>query len=117
MSEPKHTPGPWEVVNGCDVFSGLGATNRNGVACDSDDGWHIADCANGKTFIDGELVGDLEYSEQAANAKLISAAPDLLEALQAALEWIDNAAHGVESYEDEVMESGRAAIAKALGEA
>lgn len=48
--------------------------------------------------------------EAFANAKLASAAPDLLEALQACLGWVNN---GVAR---EVHEKARAAISKALGE-
>ena len=70
--ERKNTPAPWRVVNGSDVFTDLGANNADGVAAEWNDGWHIADCS----------VSELSYSEINANAKLIAAAPALLEALE-----------------------------------
>lgn len=75
-----HTPGPWtRWVGHAEVYAGVGAVNepwrlggrRKGAPmpcvarCDDDD--------------------DLDEYEQACNAQLISAAPDLLAACQAAL--------------------------------
>lgn len=73
--EIKNTPAPWRVVNGSDVFTDLGANNADGVSAEWNDGWHIADCS----------VSELSYSEINANAKLIAAAPALLEALEESL--------------------------------
>lgn len=64
----KHTQGKWtsESEFGLDVF----AIDENGVKIS-----HIANCGN--------YQGDNEFTAQkAANAKLIAAAPELLEALQ-----------------------------------
>ncbi|MFX2663538.1 hypothetical protein [Enterobacter kobei] len=84
----KGTPGPWHVMRG-DVL------DKNGrmVAC-----------------IEGFCPGEIEIYD----AKLIAAAPDLLEALQAMLSkaykqnWNDQ-------YPDEVSKA-QAAISKALGD-
>ncbi|MCT7285524.1 hypothetical protein N4J53_18685 [Proteus mirabilis] len=67
-------------MNGTDVFTGLNSTNASGIKSDKTDGWQIADCSVGKTCVDGEYV-ELSANEQIANAHLIAAAPELLEAL------------------------------------
>ena len=91
MSGP--TPGPWHV----DVL-GAGWTDGHGIAyCDNG---HVAWTTRG--------FGD---DVQLANAHLIAAAPDLYEALEAALNdpdagWLHDA----------VYNSGMAALAKARGE-
>lgn len=68
----KHTPGPWFVFNGTDIFTGLGAKNAAGDECEPNDGWLIADAG----------ITDLNYDEVMANARLIAAAPKLLMALR-----------------------------------
>jgi hypothetical protein len=66
----KHTPGPWRVGNGSLMESGVFS-------------------ADGKTLVAGTHGSARNYrrqeqiAEQDANARLIAAAPDLLEALQA----------------------------------
>ena len=87
----KHTPGPWRTFNVADVFPDDG---------DTEGGRQIADCAV------GELIG---FHEAAANARLIAAAPDLLEALKDMVLYCDmfpNAPYHVKA---------KAAIAKAEG--
>lgn len=67
MSEFKGTPGPWHVSNeGCMLIR-------------DDAGLSIV----------AKYVGYTNDEEELANAKLIAAAPELLEALRWALEWID----------------------------
>lgn len=63
----QHTPGPWKVT--------------------ANDGWHsspivIVNCE--ESIAQASPIGSVE--EQSANAKLIAAAPELLEALQAIME-------------------------------
>lgn len=77
MTKYKHTPGPWEVLNETEVFTGLGADSGDGVKALPSDGWMIADCGDCVTFTEigpAELGRDLRR----ANAKLIAAAPMLL---------------------------------------
>ena len=107
MSEAKHTPGKWEA---CDVGDYGDYDGRCRVILGDD--LRIA-----------VVLGD--HDESKANARLISAAPDLLEAL----EWYrDQMCEGfcvdlkTEGYYAESMDfhcagcKARAAIAKAKGE-
>lgn len=102
----KHTQGPWEA-SGRYVRTPL--TEEGG-------GWMIADCR------DVSLPSD----EVRANARLISAAPELLEALEAMVERIEYYAEckadGTPNIEDWAytyssgdMKKARAAITKATG--
>ena len=68
------TPGPWEVTNGTDVFTRLGARNGAGVHAADNDGWYIADCCMGEAGADDTL----RYAEQRANAQLIAEAGTVL---------------------------------------
>lgn len=99
---PKHTPGPWRVTRGNSQMSDKGTTI-----------WH-RECAG--VYSDAYTHGDAD-----ADALLIAAAPDLLEAIQAVLQ-ID--ANGV-SLKDRLkswnagrpaLEKAEAAISKATGE-
>ena len=83
--ETKHTPGPWSVGDSID-----GATVHN------ESELMVAFCRN--------LAFDL--GECAANARLIAAAPELLEACQLALDSDDRG----------VKDVLRTALAKARGE-
>lgn len=75
------TPGPWEVINGTDVFTHLGARNAAGVEAAADDGWYIADCDMGPSFT-REGREKLPYAEKRANAALIASCnPDTIRAL------------------------------------
>lgn len=91
MSETKHTPGPWHVLNH--------GPHYNNPRID-----HL-EIAWSK---DGELVTELVYGK--ANADLIAAAPDLLAVARYA---IDNP----EFRSDEFDRLARAALAKAQGHA
>ena len=93
----KHTPGPWKVRNVREVFCGnkrichVNAASREPLSIKDD--WDVA----------------------AANARLIAAAPDLLEALLrtcAALESVSYSDPSIAS----AINTARAAIAKATGE-
>jgi len=86
--ETKHTPGPWDV---CEDDINVYAPNSDTAITNQD---HI--CAPDKV-------------EAAANARLIAAAPELLEALRVLL------AHGGTAYEAHAKEKAREAIAKADG--
>ena len=88
MSEVKHTPGPWEPIgNLVRTQFGLGNPDMRGLL--------VAECPG-------------HTPESNANARLIAAAPELLEALQDALKA------GVIDMNGE-PDAARAAIAKATG--
>lgn len=114
----KHTPGPWEVVNGLDVFTGLGARNAAGVEAAENDGWHIADCDMGPSSTrEGEA--DIPHAEKLANARLIAASPDLLTTLIALREYLSkyppHAGDTTGAEWGRVMDLSGAAIIKATG--
>lgn len=94
----KHTPGPWWLQ-----ADGVGWY----VECTPERGHSVA-------YVRAEVEEDdpdTPDAEKEANARLIAAAPDLLDALK---ELLDQDEHG----EDEiwVRNKARAAIAKATGE-
>jgi len=99
-----HTPGPWEIADATNIFTKLGAANAAGIECDANDGWLIADCSPGVSFVKGEET-ELSLTETKANARLIAAAPDLLEALK----QLVNADDGLSPE----LDAARKAIAKA----
>lgn len=72
----KHTPGPWKTRNGFqDGSIEIFRPNK----------------AIKKPFYPTEIaVVEAEEKEGKANARLIAAAPELLEALMAVLRWIDD---------------------------
>ena len=97
----KHTPGPWmkaERLNGpwWHISSSHSVGGRQAVAC-----------------VHGESKrGATAYAEMfEANARLIAAAPELLESLVGLVGCID---HGSEN-PTEKLDAARAAIAKAIG--
>lgn len=90
MSAHKHTPGPW-----CVEGVGIRALVRAGI--------------------NGVIVAvrhRLSAQEHEANARLIAAAPELLEAAMAFIAPFD----GIEVVQDSDIAKARAAIAKATGE-
>jgi len=114
MSE--HTPGPWEVV-GQHVFTKLGATNAHGSKASDRDGWNIATINPWSCTNQDDEEEDMPVSEVMANAALIAAAPDLLEALDGMLEVYgsEHDADGLPKHEVELnlIAYARAAAAKA----
>ena len=105
MSDAKHTPGPWAV-----------STQGVGFEVDSADGWQVAQAQ--QRHEDGR---GKEATMRLANARLIAAAPELLEALIEASEWVSEYVSQMRAYtiSDEAAKSLRrirAAIAKATGE-
>src|SRR5690554_6333562 len=102
----KGTQGPWQVVYNRDSEDGVNATSIY-----SEDGIYVADVYRG--YVGNE---DLTEVEQKANARLIAAAPELLDSAIMAIEHYDEFFKGVEPPEDlpwvPVM---REAIKKTLG--
>lgn len=94
MSEGKHTPGPWEI----------GELDMNGQRIVRGEHIEICTCWH-------HCVGSIER-EMEENARLIASAPDMLEALEEALEW-----DGVDDYGVEAVwaNKARAAVSKAKG--
>lgn len=82
----EHTPGPWK----CD-------SSRVHTSIETNEGLHIAMVSYGNVTMEKHL----------ANARLIAAAPELLEALEY---YIDN------GDDHKAIDKARAAIAKAKGE-
>jgi hypothetical protein len=87
----KHTPGPWNY-------------DRSGYSLYVNSGRELVTALS----MDGKR---LETSE--ANARLIAAAPDLLEALKSVIAWLD--APDESAFSDSQLALARAAIAKATG--
>lgn len=113
----KHTPGPWRVVNATDVFTKLGATSAEGTEAAHNDAWLIADCASIPTINKNGEQCELSFREAHANARLIAAAPELLEALRALAEYNAEMSGGVSLLDrDDLWEKAAAAIDKATGD-
>ena len=91
----EHTPGPWEVS------SGMMNMGRPNILLPHKD-IHIS-----ITFLEDESV-----YEAWANAHLVSAAPDMHEALKGLLKAFDEEDY----YNDTLLDRARAALAKAEGE-
>lgn len=91
----KHTPGPWQVVSG-------------GISVDGADGSLICSMTEYKK----------PTPRQQANARLIAAAPELLEAVKAIAECCDEDYHvrGDSSRLVEIRGIARLALRKAEGE-
>jgi len=99
LTKAGFTPGPWRIHNN-------GADTAGEVA--------VVYCTSaGYANICG--ARDREWSESAndANAHLIAAAPDLYEALENLIAWIDPN----ENYDEPQTNAAYAALAKARGEA
>ena len=104
--EAKHTPGPWRVEGGTTLIWG---------DCNPDDttsyglGYPIAECRH--TPAASWSRGPSKYEEAEANARLISAAPELLELIERA--------HEADCPDEDIRtawwEARAAAIAKATG--
>ena len=90
----QHTPGPWKAFNSIKAI-GVGS-ERSDVAWVRFEEYGLIDTARSQ-------------EEDKANARLIAAAPDLLEAIAGLVGCID---HGSES-PTEKLDAARAAIAKA----
>lgn len=104
----KHTPGPWKVVkpqyeNKKGVFASVytnPATEKGFRTCEFD-----------------IRADEYKNSHAEANARLIAAAPELLDALKTMVEIADASGVVLWGESDEVFAAARAAIQKATGAA
>ena len=102
----QHTPGPWD-------FTQDGSTAKKlATVCVTGDGWIVGVPFQRETDVNYE-----QHGTSKADARLIAAAPDLLEALRFIMAFYEP---GAESYLDtnawkQAEASARAAIAKATG--
>lgn len=103
-NEFKGTPGPWDVTTWSDPsFRNVASADYHQIT--AGDGY--ADVIKNKFGF--EISGYMSYYD----AKLIAAAPELLEALQSVINAIDC---GTQMDVITAVDDGRVAIAKALGE-
>ena len=110
----KHTPGPWALLNGYDIFSELGADSGDGYKAPENDGWMIATVELGSVINDDGETIEIGHGVARANAHLIAAAPELFEAL-------DKLANGYSGCRWDTglvprIEMAKKALAKARGE-
>ena len=102
----KHTPGPWRAIKrgaDCDfIFNIATKDNPRSIA-------NVIDAGTTEQINQYEK----ENGEQAANARLIAAAPELLAALESCSDALNTEAGGL--YKARI-DQARAAIAKAKGE-
>jgi len=107
MDNTKHTPGPWRVYHGTRGT----IIEADGGACDDGSPLGILCPGTGGARSWTHTIAELGWSgiaEWEANACLIAAAPDMLEALKMAQLWLD--------YDGRYdMQKINAAIAKAEG--
>lgn len=123
MTDAKHTPGPWSVTR--DVWPDVAEYEKHGIGVrparpadlkrlDALKGW-----SSGYAPI-ALVKGDKRYCDDAmrlANARLIAAAPELLEALHILLANLssDLECEGYDPLDDARVKLARDAIAKATG--
>lgn len=104
MSETKHTPGPWMLAEA--VTGRHAITNMRRIRSKNEELEHGAIC---------EVYGVADGSVAHANARLIAAAPELLEALKLMLAGTQKDCGKVCMPGDNAVRSAFAAIAKATG--
>lgn len=106
MSQAKHTPGPWEWSDKYRTAD----SERNTWSLLGDGGYGILSC-------DGDENSPQSLGKSGeANARLIAAAPELLDALRSMLVQFNfNTITGIVHDESAVIVKAREAIAKATG--
>ena len=103
--DAKYTPGPWNIGS-----SDL-PVSRMSIHC----GGHKDSCHSTVALMVSRGVIGISHDEEFANARLIAAAPELLEALEDCVAVMDRELAGLKAIQPE-LSSARAAIAKATGE-
>lgn len=118
MSDVKHTPGPWrlEVNEKSSSISILGKHGDAGRCRASDGHGHIVivDCADAMS--DDTMFAPM-LDEQCANARLIAAAPEMLEAALESIRQLDVIiADGIQTDWQAWRDDLASVVAKASGE-
>ena len=89
-TETRHTPGPWKVSGSCRVKEAAGGTFYHVahvvLADDSDPNPCVAEVGSRGRYCSRAREAHRPGPEQAANARLIAAAPDLLAACRLAVD-------------------------------
>ena len=101
----KWTPGPWNIGS-----SDL-PVSRMSIHCKG----HKDSCHSTVALMVSRGVIGISHDEEFANARLIAAAPELLEALEDCVAVMDRELAGLKVIQPE-LSAARAAIAKATGE-
>lgn len=99
----RHTPGPWFV----------GERGRNSAGIEIGPRYRDGYGINSIAYVEDEAHEDLSLDEEDANAALIAAAPNLLEALEQIVLDLEDEDCGVPV--SEMVKTARVAIAKARG--
>lgn len=106
----KHTPGPWDWSRSAKPYFSINIHQAEGApyTSESSDVAYIHEHTNGicATWVDRVDVAE-------ANARLIAAAPELLEALQQCIARLEPSSS---TWDKKAYLVGKAAIAKATGE-
>ena len=106
-TQTNHTPGPW-TAHGWTLY----ADARPLALAYSD---YCTDVIQDDNHRDLNERSEVDEKTAYANATLMAAAPDLLAALEAALEWLPDESHALCKSELDALAGARAAIAKAKG--
>ena len=102
MSNSKHTPGPWQMSGDCAVATANEELDEL-----------ICDCSGRK--IDAAFFSDMPGRAE-ANARLIAAAPELLESCRELVtDLLSHASFGLNEKEVAMLRRAESAIAKADG--
>jgi hypothetical protein len=104
--QTKITQGEWHV-DGHNTIAVIAKTTRQGITGNIDTYQHVCTCNYGYA----KPEENIELNK--ANAKLISAAPDLLEALTSLYTKFKGEGLGSDKWYGPIMESAKAAIKKA----
>lgn len=119
MSEGTHTPGPWSITSISQETGNIGVGHRDLriVIAEVTNAASFADMLSGAMSRGGGGFSQDDCHTQFANARLIAAAPEMLEALKAAKTLTENMAEFGSCNSGELFDAAwtsvRAAIAKA----
>ena len=117
MTDTQHTPGPWEWVNPEDDTPWISPGNASlrTVKHYGEDKTEIRDGKRYTSFSLPKFIIDHQHLENEANARLIAAAPELLDALEGLLKGVYGDGYALPAGAP-ATQYARAVIAKAKGE-